>query len=71
MLVCGEKDEENERIGSGILSNMGECFYYIKSRIEIRCMENRNWKNENPCKISLFYHLYTDFHIPIQMILIY
>lgn len=71
MLVCGEKDEENERIGSGILSNMGECFYYIKSRIEIRCMENRNWKNENLCKISLFYYLSIYFHVAIQIILIY
>lgn len=71
MLVYGEKDGENETIGSGILSNMGECFYYIESRIKIRCTENRNWKNENLCKISLFYHLSIYFHVIIQMILIY
>lgn len=29
MLVCEEKDGEDERIESGILSNVEECFYYI------------------------------------------
>lgn len=71
MLVCEEKDGEDERIESGILSNVGEYSYYIENRIKIRCTENRNWKNENPCKISLFYHLSIDFHIAIQIILIY
>jgi len=49
----------------------GEYSYYIENRIKIRCTENRNWKNENPCKISLFYHLSIDFHTAIQIILIY
>ena len=62
MLVYGEKDGENETIESGILSNVGEYPYYI---------ENRNWKNENLCKISLFYHLSIYFHVAIQIILIY
>lgn len=71
MLVYGEKDGENETIGSGILSNVGEYSYYIENRIKISCVENRNWKNENLCKISLFYHLSIDSHTAIQMILIY
>lgn len=29
MLVCEEKDGENETIESGILSNVGEYSYYI------------------------------------------
>ena len=41
MLVYGEKDGENETIGSEILSNVGECFYDIESRIKIRCMEKQ------------------------------
>lgn len=71
MLVYGEKDGENERIGSGTLSNVGECSYDIESRIKISCIENRNWNNENLCKISLFYHLSIYFHVAIQIILIY
>ena len=71
MLVYGEKDGENETIESGILSNVGEYSYYIENRIKLRCTENRNWKNENLCKISLFYHLSIDFHTAIQIILIY
>ena len=71
MLVCEEKDGENETIESGILSNVGEYSYYIENRIKIRSTENRNWKNENLCKISLFYHLSINFHVAIQIILIY
>ena len=71
MLVYGEKDRENETIESGILSNVGEYSYYIENRIKIRYTENINWKNENLCKISLFYHLSIDFHTAIQIILIY
>ena len=62
---------ENGMMKFEILSNMEECFYYIENRIKIRCTENRNWKNENPCKISLFYHLSIYFHVAIQIILIY
>lgn len=29
MLVCEEKDGENEMVKFEILSNMEECFYYI------------------------------------------
>lgn len=61
MLVCEEKDGEDERIESEILSNVGEYSYYIENRIKIRCTENRNWKNENPCKISFilpFVHIF-------------
>lgn len=71
MLVYGEKDGENETIGSEILSNVGECFYDIESRNKISCLKNKKWKNENHCKISLFYHLSIDFHAAIQIILIY
>lgn len=42
MLVCEEKDGENGMMKFEILSNMEECFYYIESRIKIRCTENRN-----------------------------
>lgn len=38
MLVCEEKDGEDERIESGILSNVGERFYYIGGRIESCCV---------------------------------
>lgn len=31
MLVCEEKDGEDERIESGILSNVGEYSYYIEN----------------------------------------
>lgn len=71
MLVCEEKDGENGMMKFEILSNVGEYSYYIENRIKIRCTENRNWKNENLCKISLFYHLFIDFHTTIQIILIY
>lgn len=71
MLVCEEKDGENGMMKFEILSNMGEYSYYIENRIKIRCTKNRNWKNENLCKISLFYHLSINFHVAIQIILIY
>lgn len=61
MLVCEEKDGENEMVKFEILSNVGEYSYYIENRIKIRCMENRNWKNESCCKISFilpFVHIF-------------
>lgn len=61
MLVCEEKDGENEMVKFEILSNVGEYSYYIENRIKIRFMENRNWKNESCCKISFilpFVHIF-------------